>query len=89
MRWKGLAVKTRGTKAEARKKKETPETLPLFTIIIHNFAFSLAAHGSEKRKTTARSLLHSATLGYLTRHAQIMNKMFFFVPGIVMCFLVI
>ena len=89
MRWKGLAVKTRETKAEARKKKETPETLPLFTINIHNFAFSLAAHGSEKRRTTARSLLHSATLGYLTRHAHIMNKMFFFVPGIIMCFLVI
>ena len=89
MRWKGLAVKTRGTKAEARNKKETPETLPLFTINIHNFAFSLAAHGSEKRKTTARSLLHCATLGYLTRHAHIMKEMFFFVPVIVMCFLLI
>ena len=71
------------------KQKRNSGDSPSFYHNIHNFAFSLAAHGSDKRRTTARSLLHSATLGYLTRHAHIMNKMFFFVPGIVMCFLVI
>ena len=48
-------------KEKRNSANQGPQTLPLFTINIHNFAFSLAAHGPEKRRTTARGLMHSAT----------------------------
>ena len=52
------------------------------SINIHNFTYSI------ERRTTARGLLHSAALGYQTMLAHIINKMYIFVSGIVVCFLV-
>ena len=54
-----------GGKPERRKKKETtvlsficrfPHSLHVFTVDLHNSRLSLAACGSEERRTTARGL---------------------------------
>ena len=46
------AAKLRGTSARARAKK----SFILFTINLHNFTFSLAAHCSEERRAITRGL---------------------------------
>ena len=38
------------------KRLRKPESLLVFTINLNNFTFSLAARGSEERKTTARGV---------------------------------
>ena len=52
----GEVAKQRGTKAEAHVKQRKK------IINWHNFTFSLAARGSEERRTIARGLEFFATL---------------------------